>query len=1205
MRGISTLRALCVVLVAALPALAEDLGSVVGSEAERRGDLETLRAEWWAELERAPDSEVANAILARWSSALGNASGAGPTALEWRTLGEGMRNGWNRRRALWQAHDAARASTTPWTPTDLGLDLGTPRDWLVIGPFGRSSSAELYSERLAVTSFDPGREEAGTHGPVRWRALPILPHETHLEPSRLDRRRGGGWIVRSRFGLATAATGFIQVTTRGSLRLILDGVETPGFDRGREHLPRVIWIPLDLEAGEHLIVLRSDGAPTQIRFTDASGAPLALEALPPGGRGATSSWHAAPERLPVGVPNLTLEPITPADRAARLILAAEREDLRAIDRLLPETPPTGDGAVPLAVATELALPLLSWLPSELVRSRTDGFRTAALAADPELLPILLATARTLAEEDRVDEAMRTIDGILSSAPKSLEAWLARESIANEEGWRRERSAALSALERIAPDHRAVLGRLQRAAQDLSRGDRMMELRERLFELEPTFAAGTPLARASIRLGRIERAEEIADRLDRLEPGSLEGIRLRMHIADAREDRQAMRALAERWSAEHRADDPDPWDDLADFHLRSGDLDLALDALREAASRDPGRSDRARRIAHLRGGSPVPGSEPSESWEKELIPLAEILGDAPPVGSYPGANAVLLLDQMISDVTVDGGIVEVVHQVIRLESQEAVEDYSTLPTQGELRELAVYTPDGRVLQPTGGASGGGYTLPGLEPGAIIVVRTVRRQDLRDPDDLRLGPFYFQDPDFAAAFHRSEWVVRLPAEWEPEIVLRAGARAPKETRSGGVRRIAWRVDRSPRPEPEFLAPPPDQILPNVEVRARTTWEEVLPQLAANSVRDDRPTPTLEAAAAEILDGISDRRAQVVALYEAACEHITDGGGGGSATEVWIGRDGNRELALAGLLRAAGIPFHRVYAAPSPERIPWVDWSNPRDATFGRVMIEIDDLGEDGAPLLVHIPFRQARFGRIPPEIRRGRALRVDRTGGVWSRIPDGDPRVDAQAIEGTATLVGGESPTIRLEGGMEIRAIQGSQLKEQIKDMPPFFRSTMLERFVQQTLPGAKVRSGKFEHFDERDPPLRIAFDVDAPSLLQDRDGVSSLASTILVSNLRRFVRDTERIYPAFSQVEFTIEERLTVRLGDDLRVGEFPEDVELEGPWGRFRAVTLQEGDELVLERLLSMRPFWLEADRWPEFVEFCRQVDQREEARISLEAVTP
>ena len=69
--------------------------------------------------------------------------------------------------------------------------------------------------------------------------------------------------------------------------------------------------------------------------------------------------------------------------------------------------------------------------------------------------------------------------------------------------------------------------------------------------------------------------------------------------------------------------------------------------------------------------------------------------------------------------------------------------------------------------------------------------------------------------------------------------------------------------------------------------------------------------------------------------------------------------------------------------------------------------------------------------------------------------------------------------------------------------------------------------------------------------------------------------------------------------------ETPEDLQLNGPWGEFLAVSKLDGSTLQLERTLQLKPFLISADRFEDLTEFCRQVDRREEARVSLRVLTP
>ena len=1184
-------------------AIASDLGVIVASEAECREDLETLRTIWWNELHRNPDSEVAFGILTRWRGTLATAKPGGPTAAEWFALANRTQNGWNRRKMLRRALSAARLRESPWSPQELGLDRGVLREWVGLGPIGQNSTAELHRSNPGWETPDENQSVPGTFGDAVWRSLPAAPNELQVFPRRLSSRAGAVSILRTRYSISTSSSGFLEITGSGSFRVRLDETDLLTIDRATDLHPRRNLIPVRQEEGVHTLMLISNGVPLQVRWVDQSGRSLDITPIDPWDSRADADSQLLTDLSPLGFPDLEMDPANDHDRAARCFIAAAESDLTSLDRLLPETPSPGEGAVPLALAAEEVLSRLPWLPSELTKSRLDGFRKTALATDPLLVPIRIAQAQTLAAEDQVPSAMRELDSLLELAPESIRLWRTREAIARQEGWQRTRSDALAALNQIAPDHPAVV-RLHRAfAQDQGRTDLVFDLSVRLFELDPRLSTGSSLASSYLERGMVDEASRVVTRLERFAPESIQILRLRSTIARQLRMVDIYReTLLPQW-VNWQPDDPAPWEDLAAMELEAGPPQRALIALERAAELDPGRADRADQIAHLSAGSPLPGSGPPPVWEEESIDFTTVIANAPPIGFYPGANAVLLLDQMVSFANVNDGLTEMVHQVIRLESQEAIESYSTLPTNGQTITIAVHTTDGRVLEPTGGSTAGGYTLPGLEPGAVIEVRTVRREDLPEYRNLTLGPFYFQDPGFQTAFHHTEWTVYLPEDWNPEIVSRASAPSPIEQQIDNQRRLYWRIDRSERPEPEYLAPPTERIIPNVAVRAPLSWEEVLPQIAGEVIRDDRVTPTLTTAAEEITEGILGTIDRARALYAAVSERITQGQGGTSATEIWLSREGNRDLVFTGLLRAAGIPFRKVWAGESPERNPWADWTSPRESDFARLLTELE--GEDGTLHWIHFPYRLVPFGKLPRELVRARALRLTRAGGEWFTIPDLDPLLDAQALIGNMTLKG-SPPEAQFVGALEVRALEGARWKEQIKDAPPYFRSSILEQFVQRTLPGSRVNSGQFENYDNRDQPFRISFDVDAPSLIQDRQGVTSLASTILPASLRRlFLRNSDRTYPVFSLVSITLEERISIELGSRLQVEETPEDLQLNGPWGEFLAVSKLDGSTLQLERTLQLKPFLISADRFEDLTEFCRQVDRREEARVSLRVLTP
>ncbi|MGA1781593.1 MAG: hypothetical protein ACO4CW_14810, partial [Planctomycetota bacterium] len=366
---------------------------------------------------------------------------------------------------------------------------------------------------------------------MRGRPLPTAAHEPVIAPSRLSRRSGGSWILRSRFRVPVPSErALLTVSTPGSARLLLDGEPLLIVDRAREHLPRIVRAPLSLPRGQHTLSLVSDGSPITIRFTDERGNAIRLTPVESTSGVEDAGWSPRPDGQPVGLPDLSTPPTSPSDRAARILLAIDLEDRLAVDRLLPDAPVEGAGAEALGIAAEQALRWLPWLPAEVTRTRLDRFRDAALAVVPEHVPVGIARARTLAEEDRVGDAMRLLDELVARSPRSIEVWAAREAIADREGWRRERRVALDALESIDPDHPEVLRRRIRLASDRARPAAVFRLRPRRPEVGPGVATAEILAEGYVARGELGKLAALTSQLARAYPEAEQLLRLRTRFA---------------------------------------------------------------------------------------------------------------------------------------------------------------------------------------------------------------------------------------------------------------------------------------------------------------------------------------------------------------------------------------------------------------------------------------------------------------------------------------------------------------------------------------------------------------------------------------------------------------------------------------------------------------------------------------------------
>ncbi|MFQ5655011.1 MAG: hypothetical protein ACE5GW_09805, partial [Planctomycetota bacterium] len=363
-------------------------------------------------------------------------------------------------------------------------------------------------------------------------------------------------------------------------------------------------------------------------------------------------------------------------------------------------------------------------------------------------------------------------------------------------------------------------------------------------------------------------------------------------------------------------------------------------------------------------------------------------------------------------------------------------------------------------------------------------------------------------------------------------------------------------------------------------------------------DFATTALEEAARDILDGIEGRRARVEALYNAVCERVKTPGAGTTPAEIWLEKSGDRDLLLAGLLRAAGIPFQRVMAADKDALQPHVDWEQPNPSLFHFPLFRVPLEGEE--QLFITTRYRLASPGRIPLSIQGARGVLAGMAAGRWLQLPSAPPEDESQALEATIDLDQADGG-VHLVGRVETRRLQGSLMKEQVRSLNPFVRTTMVERFVQEIFPGARIRSGDFPDLDARGTPFLFTFDIDAPGLLQVEEGSPTLRSILTPAHLvRAFVRGASRTYPMQSRAESLVTERNVIRLGEAYQVEQLPADLLLDGPWGSYRLTFRGAGGEITIERRLELRPFRAEPEALGDLIDFCTRIDRKEEERIRL-----
>lgn len=1183
---------------------------LVGSPEELRGDIEGLEARWWRTVNDAPDSLEAQAALFLWGQSLGALPAPARDAAAWRELYDAIgSNGWSQRAALWQLrHHLRREGNVPEAQA-LPITAGSPRNWFGIGPFGRTGSTALHRSYPPEAAFDRAARYDVDGLEVFWRPVHVADGSTSIQPGDEWRRRGGAYYLRSVFSLDADFEGLLQTAGGASLRVWIDGTEICTVDRHRDNLPAVVRTGVALTAGTHELLIKCDGTRFNVLFRDVNGYPLDLRAgasdqpvtdratatLRPGIRPQNLLTHDWWQAWKSGDSTRLNHDQT---LALALVLLAEGRSVdsrRVLQRFEAEVGVT----VPYAMAVTRAYDDLDYLPGEWRENWCARVWEKALSDDPKVVPIRIAQAEEFYAEDRTDDAMALLRAVLADQPRSLSALLLVEELCHHREWRNERLQALQQLQTLAPKHSAVLGRWIRRWEEVGRSQQAAPHRLQRYANSPDANSARSLIDMYRRLGQRDQALALTRELAQLAGHSTDSLVSQYQIFEELGAYDDALAVIEKLIP-RIPDDDRQYNARAKLMWQKGELQEALASYQRALELTPGQIVLFQRIEQLERELGF-GTEPARFWKKYDRSLDAIVADAPAPDAYPGAGAVYLFDLMVSRVGAQGGIEEYVHQVIRIDSAQAVEEHSEFTVGGEALSIRVITPDGEELHPTSGDGSGGYTLPGLTPGALIDYETIMRRNVGQPEKLELGPFYFQDPGLGAAFHHTEWVVLLPDGWNPTIREK---NLPFERREqqldNGYRELVWRGDRMDRPTPEPLAPPADEIVPNVWLHAELDWEPTLEEMLSGTAGADFTTPELEAATAEILSSVpatAGVREKALALHAATCERITGDLGGSNATDIWMTRAGDRDVLLAGLLRTAGIPYRELRIATRDAIEPFRDWSLPSSDYFTYPLLEVPL--ESGAPLILSTRYRMANASDYPTAYHGGRAVRLEPWGAEWVTLPR-PPAKEADTVLHTTVALGADGTT-RIAGSVVQHAVDASTLKERVKDIPQSQQQMAAEQFVGQMLPGARLQSGGFPELATPGRPFEIAFDATSDQLLQPANDQFVLRAVHFPASLRRqYGGQPQRVHPLVNPAAITMVETSTIDLGDYRLVG-VPSSVTLSGPWGSYQLRYRAEAGAVHLFRRLELQPCVLTPAECPGFMEACTKIDQCEAERLRLE----
>lgn len=1085
----------------------------------------------------------------------------------------------------WARERGDRELTARWVTA-----AGCATEWTVAGPFGP----------LPMLRFDDrfGPEETGA-----------LAAAYDLGPGRGTQRtyavrargcaanlgRGVTWTgvlyASTDLRLERETDAVIHVESPNAFAVLVDGVTVATVDPRSRAVGTVVNVPVHLVEGAHTLrvkVASSYHSPLVIAaVTDREGRPVARFSPP------SVSANPVPPAVSEVTPSAaddaySPEARPPAEPFARYLTAelafSRKHPVAARELLRPLATAPSPTAVSLIAWGSVAL-ADPFVPPAQARDRArHAFETAATLDEAAFYP-RLQLARLLWDDERADEALAMLRETARRFEDNPEVTSELADRLMQRNWDGEARALLTrARERLPATcwpSRMLLSLAQR------RDDGVVEA----TLADETHRCDALSDAAAATLSRLRRWGEAETEYLRLVADDPEGRGLRrslVELARARGDHPeaARRALA--LLADMPEDDA-LRADLVDLLVARGDTPEARAVLDRELARSPAELATLYRMRAL-----LARRDDLEPWR---LDGRRVLADFEASGrEYDGA-AVLVLDYTVRRAYADGSALELTHNVVRVQSQEAVEEYGEFsPPQGaSLYRVRTLKADGRVLEPDVVAGKESLSLPDLRPGDAVEFEYVRALS---PADLAPGGFlgerfYFRG--FDVPYDRSEYVVVTPPAMDLVVDPRGPAPTHERTDRHGLVEHRWVARQSHRMTPEPRSITGREFIPSVAVGVSATWEHFVDALRERILDMDVADPESVRLAAEITRGARTATEKLHRVHAWVLDHIEQQGAGtpfDQSARMVASRQGHRTRVLRYLLGLVGVPCDiALVRQGSGDATPS---ALADDDTYQSIMLRVQT--EEG-PRWVTAADHNAPVGYLPPALAGAEALML--TAGVPRvRLPALDLEQHGRTL--TVQLALSSDGSGRAVVEERLRGYAATGAREAVRSMDAANRERQFEAYVGRMVAGASLEALDVSGVEDREADMVLRYTFRAPNMATPT-GTQLAFEGLFQAEASRVYADTRERSVAMwngDPVRATLD--LTVTLPTGARVEELPPNAEGRAPglgWS-VRSERTREGFHLT--RRVEIPTGRVTPADYGAFAEQARALDTADTRRVTI-----
>ncbi|MBX3251518.1 MAG: DUF3857 domain-containing protein [Myxococcales bacterium] len=1025
--------------------------------------------------------------------------------------------------------------------------VGCVKSWRAVGPFGP----------YALSSFDVRLPAEGA-GPLaeRYDLGEGLGEDTTFEADTFgcrvdlaggDVRGAGSTIAESFLEIAEAGPHVLVVDTPASFKLSIDGREVFVLDRRDALHPSRTYVPVTLTAGRHEV---------ELKLTARGPVSLVFVVDRPG-RLATGYDPARGVEIP--------EPRRAFERALSALVRLVRGDrlgAREVFRPLVHEAASGLG---LELQRRVAA-RDPFLPNDQRQQLQQRLVRQILERDPNAAFAALEVAQL---EQGAVERSALVRAVAERWPDIVRIQLAWAEELQRRDQLVEAEAVLDRVRALVPDDCGPIFRLQRLYRTQLRVAEANALVDRVMECDASSRARYEL------FVRQRRWDDARAELARLKPlmDDDDHREIELALAIATEDT----ATEARVRAAMEADAPPSGSSTlfaVDALLARGRRAEAIAHLDRAMESDPAIMSSLRHLRRDLTGR--------DDLEPHRVDGAEIIRryEASEV-RHDDARQVLVFDYMVTRVYPDGSSRSLIHQILKVQSEESVEELGQLRLGGQILTLHSIKPDGRRLEPEAIAGVDSIPMTDLAIGDYVEYEFVVASEPRHNGGFRSNLWLFDSQDQPFAF--SQMVALVPSDATLDVEALGGTPAAVETRQGELRVLTWTMEHVPTRPAEPNAAPIPPYRPTLRFAVNAGWEPTFAALREALLDRDHVDPEAVRFVRGLVGEERDPERVARILHRWVTANVEPANAFlGIAPIMLAQKQGDRNRVLRYLLRLAGLDARLVASRRFGDQEPT---AIADDSLFTSTIVQVRR--EGAPPLYVWGDGRHGAFELVPPAMRGQEAVVLTDVRELERVVlPDPGPQADRHVV---TVDVGFDAEGVALvEVREEFHGVGAFVWRNELERVPAAEMPRLFaEAYVPRALPGAEVIGVEVEGREDFDAPFALRYAARVRGLGRSA-GDQRLVPPLFATPLARAYASLPSRRTAQKVDGRHVE--VTMRVHGVRGDARTLPDVSLGVEGLRFQRQSRREGEVLIVQRALHVAPAIVPADAYPAFASMVRQI---------------